>query len=204
MSIITMPQGLYVSSLTWKQHRFEMTETSEPTGSGSVRVYGPPKWGMTVGCDGNATPDQADIWRTMVLGLDGRVNRLAAYDSGRTVPRGTMRGTLTLASGIAAYATSLTLAGASGTLRAGDWLQIGSGIGTSMLINVMADVLASGGTATVTFKAASRYAFAGGVTVTWDHPVGYYAAMNKDAGWTYEPNSQVLGNFSLDLIEAFT
>lgn len=204
MSEVVMPTSLYMTTTEAYQARFDVEEVSEVTGHVKARVLGPPRWGLRIGCDQFATPEQANEWEAMVIGLRGRINYLSAYDPGRRVPRGSMRGSLVVGTGgIVAGATTLPLSAAVGTLQPGDLLQIGTGVGTSMLIKVMAPVTAASGVASVPFEPPSRYAFSAGTTVVWDHPRGYYRAVNKVQSWAYNAGNLLSGNFNLDLIEVF-
>ena len=197
-----MPTGLYISSAEFKNHRYEITESSDATGTSASRIFGPPKWGLSIACDNVATPDQSAEWEVLALGLEGELNRLAAYDPRRREPRGTMRGTITLGAPVAKYDKVIQLAGASGTLLPGDMLQVGVGVGTSMLFKIMAPVTGSGA-ATASVFPASRYAFTAGTTVIWDHPRMYCKLLNKEVSWQYEANTTTMGNHRLELLEAF-
>ena len=84
----------------------------------------------------------------------------------------------------------------------GDWLQIGTGIGTSQLIKVAADAAANGsGVITVSIEPPMRLAFSSGTPVTWDKPVAYYKANGNRATYRPEPGSLLYSGHSLDLIE---
>ena len=73
------------------------------------------------------------------------------------------------------------------TLLAGDWLQIGTGLGTSQLVKVMSSAFeAPDGTMAVAIEPPLRTAFAGGAPVTWDKPVAYYKQTSAPQ-WSYRP-----------------
>lgn len=91
------------------------------------------------------------------------------------------------------------------TLKAGDLLQVGTGLGTSQLVMVAEDLnLAEGGTGTVTIEPPLRRAFDAGAAVTWDRPVAYFRQSTETSTWTYGAGGAVLGGMSLDLLESWS
>jgi hypothetical protein len=94
--------------------------------------------------------------------------------------------------------------GAYATLRAGDWLQLGTGLGTSQLVKVMADATATDdGRMTVQVEPPLRQQFASAGAVVWDRPVAYYKQLGTPQ-WSYRPGLLAKqGGFALDLLEAF-
>jgi hypothetical protein len=88
------------------------------------------------------------------------------------------------------------------TLLAGDWLQIGTGVGTSQLVKVTADAVAAiDGTMTVSFEPPLRTAFASSTAVTWDKPVAYYKQTSSPQ-WGYR--ARMSTGYALDLLESWT
>lgn len=204
MAIIQLPTGLKIERLTIGQQRYDLDFSNSDTGSGSTRLLGPPRWKVSFSSAAEMDIDQASAWVATMVKLRGRVNHLAVWDVARPVPRGTMRGTLTLSASAAAGSTSLTITGGAGqagrTLLAHDWLQLGVGVGTSQLVMVTEDVTADGsGVVTLTVEPPLRTAFSAGAPVTWDRPLGYYKSTTQHTEWTYE--RAVQGGISFDGIE---
>lgn len=212
MAIITLPTTLPLGAqVTWGQRRYDLTTVSDTTGTEQVRAMSPPRWTL-----GLQSPDavsiasgQAAQWQALLLQLRGRVNVLAAFDPVRPRPRGTMRGTITLASTSAQGATSATVTAGSGqastTLLAGDWLQLGTGAGTSQLVMLTANATANGsGSATINFEPPLRQAFPSGTAVTWDRPLAYFRATSQATSWTYGAAGLTASGMALDLLETFT
>lgn len=113
MSIITVPDGLVApAGCTIGQARYDLTESSDSTGSEAARLLAPPRWSMSLRSIEAMTPVEAGLWEAMLLQLRGRINHLAVHDFGRPEPAGTLRGTLTLQASAAAGDTSIVLAGA--------------------------------------------------------------------------------------------
>jgi hypothetical protein len=208
MSIITLPAGIYFGSFAISQKRFDLKEVSDSTGSARDRLISPPRWRLRFAPPGVGIPyPQAALWKTMLLTLRGGVNHLAAYDVAQVAPTGTMRGSPVIGSaGAAKGATIAPITGgtANGTLKAGDWLQIGSGLG-SQLVSVTVDVtLNSSGAGDVTFEPPLRAAYTVGTAVTWDKPVAYYKMMSDVPEWAYTPGAFLVSGFNCDFMEQWT
>jgi hypothetical protein len=102
-------------------------------------------------CPPYASNAAAAEWIAMLLKVRGRVNHLAVHDMARSVPRGTMRGSLALDAYLPAGSTTATLiSGDTGTLLKGDALQIGTGVGTSHYCRLTADTSTVPGVSSVT------------------------------------------------------
>ncbi len=203
-----MPSTLAVAEFSFGQRRFDVAAISDATGDQQARLFGPPRWTCSVQAPGALPREQAVVWQTMLLQLRGRINHLAVWDRTGPSPRGTMRGTLTLNSTVAAGATSATITGGSGqantTLKAGDKLQFASGVGSSQLVQVTSDAVASGsGIITVTFEPPARIQFGAVTAVTWDRPVAYFKVQQDETSWR-GTSPEIFSGFGVDLLEAFS
>lgn len=88
------------------------------------------------------------------------------------------------------------------TVAAGDWLQLGAGVGTSQLVKVVAAATAAAdGLLTVTIEPPLRIQYASGTAVTVERPVAYYR-LQGEPSWSYQPGAMQSG-FAADLLEAF-
>jgi hypothetical protein len=122
---------------------------------------------------------------------------------------GTMRGTLTLNAAPSAGAVAISVTGGAGqagkTLQAGDYLQIGSGLGTSQVVMVMADATANGsGVIALTTEPPLRTAFASGTAVQWDRPAAYFKQQGTAVAWSYEPGREIVTTgMAVDLLEVW-
>lgn len=205
MAIITVPAGmLFGPQCGMGQRRYDSVDQSEADGSSDVRLRGHPRWTIALVPPQKLTTEEAAKWRATLLALNGRVNVLAAHDPVRLAPRGTLRGSPVLAATAAAGATSISVTSSTSgwTLLAGDLLQIGSGFGSSQLVEVKADVTLSP-TATVQIHAPIRAAIASGAVVTWDKPVAYYRNQGQDVAWQYNSTGLHVSGFSFDGLEAW-
>lgn len=210
MTIIALPESVASTAggFSVKQMTYEFEDVSDTTGASSSRILGPARWGLSMRGMDDMSPEQSDEWVSLMLRLRGTVNRLAAWDISRPVPLGTMRGTLELSAACSIGDNSLSISGGLGqagtTLRTGDWLQIGTGMGTSQLIKVNQTATANGsGIITINLDPAMRYAFSIGTPVTWNKPVAYY---KKQSPTSYDAVAGSLNysGHSVDLLEQWS
>ena len=209
MSIITRPANLAIAKAGQRmgQRRYDLNGGSDSTGAAQVRLFGPPRWTMTLQAPEAVTIAEADVWQTMLLQLRGRVNHLAAWDESRPAPLGTMRGTLTLNSTAVAGDVALSVTGGAGqagtTLRAMDWLQVGSGLG-SQLVKVTGNATANGsGVIAIAIEPPLRTGYASGTAVAWSQPVAHFKSQNDDTDWRNWGSRAVQG-LTLDLLEQWS
>lgn len=200
MTVITLSSSLPLGvGSGLGQRRFDLAGSSESTGSEQARLLGPPRWSLQLVQPPNLTLANAGRWQALLMKLRGKVNRLAAFDPVRVAPAGTLRGSPTLTSSLAIGATSLAISGSTGTLLAGDLLQIGTGMGTSQLVMVVED----GTHAAVTFEPPARVAFSSATAITWSRPLAYFRLVGESSSWSYGPAGRVVTGMSLDLVEAW-
>lgn len=208
MAVIVMPSGLRIGKpFGIQQRRYDMAEVSDTTGDSAVRLFGPPRWAVSIVSPEHLSLDDAAQWESLKLRLRGGVNVLALWDVVRPQPRGTARGALALSAPAAAGATSMAITGAqpaAGTLLTGDWLQVGSGLGTSQLVKLVSSTTLAGGAGVVSFEPPLRRGYAAGSTVVWDKPLGFFRQPPAAAGasWEYVSRRHVRG-FAFDGIEVF-
>jgi hypothetical protein len=208
VAVITMPTNLPVAECSFGQVRYDLTETSDATGSQSARILAPPRWKLSMASGPLLSTDHFGLWSSMLMQLRGKVNTLAAFDTVRTEPAGTMRGTMTLNGAHAAGATTLSVVAsgqASKTLLRGDMLQIGTGLGTSQTVMVMADATSNGsGVISLTVEPPLRAAYSGGTAVAWQRPLIYCKLVNESTSWTYtRAPTHRQGGMAADLLEVF-
>jgi hypothetical protein len=91
-----------------------------------------------------------------------------------------------------------------GSVKAGDWLGLGSGVGTSQLVKATAtSYAAETGLLTVAFEPPARIAFSSAGAVTWDKPLAYFKSQSDE--WAGRGiTSQVFSGYGLDLVEDWT
>lgn len=206
MAIITLPAGLTFSAFRITRRRYDYDEVSESTGNVATRPTGNPRWMLSVSSPSRMNEAQADLWIPMLMKLRNRVNHLEAWDVFRPAPRGTMRGALTLSSSCVVGATSLVVTGGAGqagtTLKARDWLQVGSGLGSQLVM--VTDLATANGSGVITVNIASemRLAYSAGAAVTWDKPKCYFKLMSDAPGWEYDAGmADGVSGVDLDFLE---
>lgn len=199
MSIITFPDSLKVARVTWAQQRNDV-EFRSGFGAQAVELAGP-LWSVTL----EAVPArEADSggWQALGMQLRGRTNQLALWSHARPVPRGTMRGTMTLNSDAVQGATTLSIVAsgqASKTLLQGDLLGIGVNL-TQQVVMVTEDATSDGsGVISVTVEPPLRNSFSAGESVRWDKPKALFRRVNSRFSW--ESHAAVTEGFVIDLLE---
>lgn len=235
MAIISLPSSFRPVGFSFGQQRYDTMERSDSTGAEAARLLAPPRWTCGVQSADHMTLSEAGTWEAWCLKLRGGVNVAAIYDPVRREPEGTMRGSPRLAAALVAGATSATLIGGYAltavpqTLKAGDQLQISTGVGTSQLVKIVADATGTGtgqtanwtdglgnaatwsgsavwfdgGVIAVTFEPPLRIAFAQDTSLTWDRPVAYYR-MRGSPKWQYSTSAyRREGGFAADFLETF-
>jgi hypothetical protein len=199
VSVITFPSSLKVAKSSWAQQRLDVSFNST-FGSQAVEG-GAPVWAVTLESPAGREADGGG-WQSLIMQLCGKTNQLALWNHARPVPRGTMRGTMTLNSDAAQGAKTLSIV-ASGenakTLVQGDMLGIGSLL-TQQVVMVVADATSNGsGVISVTVEPALRNAFSSGESVTWNKPSALFRRVDSKSGWNYY--GSVVEGFMLDLRE---
>ena len=206
-AVVTLSSGiLFGPNCGMGELRHDGSDVADSTGDVQVRLYGHPRWTLSLVSPSRLRNAEAAKWRSLVLSLKGRINVLAAGDVVQTVPRGTMRGSITLRSSHAAGAETLLLTAGSGqaatTILAGDFLQVSTGYGTSQLVCATADATANGsGQIDVPIAHPLRDAYASGIAVAWDHPLGYFRMMQERNSWLYSGTGLHQSGYSIDLVE---
>lgn len=209
MAIITLPTTLPIGAGSgFGQRRFDLLAQSDSTGAQQTRLLGPPRWTLALQPPDPMRVDEAGQWAALAASLRGRVNVLWAFDPARRAPQGTLRGTLTLAAAAAIGAAALSVTGGAGqagkTLRAGDLLQLGSGLGTSQLVMVLADATADGsGVVALSVEPPLRTAFSAGAAVTWDTPRAHFRLQSDALAWTYRGGGLLASGLAMDFTETW-
>lgn len=114
MAVITLTDQMALQIAAWQlgQQRFDITEQSDGNGHSATRLGAPPRWRLRMGSVPALVAADAARWKGAALGLRGRINHLAMWDITSPAPRGTARGSMTLASTAAAGATAVNISGA--------------------------------------------------------------------------------------------
>ncbi|HQS59725.1 MAG: hypothetical protein B7Y56_03005 [Gallionellales bacterium 35-53-114] len=199
MSIITFPSTLKVSGSRWAQVRRDLA-FSGPFGSQATELDGP-LWEVMIGAPDMLERDAGE-WQALLMLMRGQTNQLALWNHGRSAPRGTMRGTMTLNTAAAQGAVALSIIAATEaatTLKAGDYLGLGTGV-TQQVVMVTADATANGsGVIAISIEPPLRNAHLIAAAVTWDKPKALFRRKQSAASWDYK--NVTASGLGLDLIE---
>lgn len=87
------------------------------------------------------------------------------------------------------------------TLEAGDWLQIGSGVGSHYCMVTNTVEADDAGAMAISIEPPLRQSIASGTAVVWDKPVAHYHLTGDSQSWQGVPGSSDVGGFVFDLIE---
>lgn len=213
MAVITMPAEMYdyMAEFVPGLRTYEMAEVSESNGDTRVRVLAPQRYTFSIRSLQGLPLDIASEWERVLMQLRGRINHLAVWDRMRPTCRGQLRGTPAIVNTINANATQMVLASVSGTgsgswLQPGDWLQIGSGVGTSQTVRSVGTGNFNSGTGnlTVTFEPPLRQSFTSGTIVNTEQALVYCRRVGNQQTWAARAGAFEYGQFSLDLVEDWT
>jgi hypothetical protein len=136
--------------------------------------------------------DLAADWKAMLVALKGSVGTFLLGDPDYVTPRGTVSGTPTLSGTAGDSTVSVTM---TGTLLAGDYIQLGTGSATR-LHQVLVDQSGSGNLE-IWPDLRSTYS---GETVIYSSPKGVFRLGNSTTSWSID-NASFYG-ISFEAIEA--
>ena len=205
MAIISMRDAAYASPPMFAgdgsgfgQIHYEVRSMSPQAGGFQSRATGLPRHTFKLALPSKMNQFDAGRWRALLMSLRGGVNHLQAYDPAHQFPAGTASADSTTGA-IAKGATSGQING-SGTLLAGDWVQIGSAIGASQLVMVTANATLP---ATVQVSPHTFFAFASGSRARFSRPCTYFKATSKIPDFGGMAGTTNIYGVSVDFIEVF-
>lgn len=184
-----VPPSWFQKQATWAIRLRHATAVSQSPFSGEQQVYSWPyqMWTLEFELPPMAR-DAGESVEAFLAALRGRLGTFLLGPRHVTRPRGTVNLTGVTVNGGGQTGRSLAVAGmgASKTLLAGDWLQLGGGTSTR-IHRVVEDVTANGsGQATLTIEPALRYSPADGDTVRLNAPEGLWRLTQDEIGVTVE------------------
>jgi hypothetical protein len=130
---------------------------------------------------------EAGTYEAFLAKLKGGEHYFTTYNWFRSVPTGTMRGTLTVAtSNIAAGATSGAITGGSG--QAGTSLNFGDYISINGELKIVTgpNVADGSGVISITFDPPMRATATVGASVVWDRPTATFRQNENATRWQYQ------------------
>lgn len=204
MAIISMrdaaAQGLFAGEGSgFGQIHYEVRTSSTVTGTTQARAVGLPRHTFKLALPQTMQAEKAGAWRALLMSLRGAVHHLEAYDPARQYPVGTARGDTTC--GAIAKGVLSGYINGTGTLKAGDWLQLGVGVGSSQLVMCAAPVTLPG---VVAFTLPTFFAFASGSRVRFDRPCAYFKATSKVPEFGGHAGTTNIHGVTVDFLEQFS
>lgn len=173
MSAVTLPVPFAPNSCSLKLSVNQRVNASPFGGSEQAVDLLNDRWLMSLELAPNYSAQGAAI-EAFINAMRGQSNWTALHHFARPVPRGTMRGSLTLSGSAAQGASNLVVTGGAG--QAGTTLLAGDLIGVSgLLFMVASDCVANGsGVITAPIVNRLRMALGSGLTVTWNRPTALF------------------------------
>lgn len=196
MSTVDWPEALIPQTCSLRLRKSGNLFTSPFNGNSQATDFMSERWMLSV--------QLAELSRRNSHGLEsflnllaGGVNRVRGWHFGqRGVPRGTLRGSPTLASAAVQGAQTIVLAGVpnGATLLADDLLQV-----SGQLVQCAANAVAAGGQITVQLSNHLRATVGSGAAVQWSRPTADFVMPAMEAGALYSPGR--IAGAALDLVE---
>lgn len=141
----------------------------------------------------------AEEWIGWRLALYGMAGSFLLYDPANTTPRGTWAGASPLLVGAhAAGVTTLSIdaVGASKTVAAGDWFQLGSGSSSRLHKVVIGGTANGGGAISIEVFPRTRVAYADNAALTLATPKGLFMLEPGQPAWDIEEAAMYGFSFS--------
>lgn len=198
---LTLPTTLGYAEMEWIARAVVGVGTSPFTLEADVQALQGQRWEGVWKFPEDMDPATADALIGVLLGLNGPYGTFYGGPKMVTAPRGTWAGVPAVNGTHAARVSSISMKSftAGATVKAGDWLQIGSG-SSSRLHRVVKDATAGGGgTLTLEIWPATRAALADGDTFTTSSPKGVFR-LQGNVQWT--ERDVRMGGLSLPVEEA--
>jgi hypothetical protein len=161
-----------IARFEWGLRQSVLVNTSKFSGSVERLELPGSRWVATLGHDNElAYEDIAAEREAFWMKVGGPANLVRLWHRIRPIPRGSMRGSPTLASALAQGATSMSIQTTPGaTLKHADMLKVGS-----MLFMCHSPATADGsGVMSVSVTPPARVSAPSGATVEWDKPTGTF------------------------------
>lgn len=203
-TVITLASDILLGNFAISLRNYDVEEVSPLTGHSDVNVFGHPRWAAVIQPMSGLEKRFAAAWEVLALQFRGKRNVVALWDVVKPEPLGTLRTNPTLVSAASRSATLACGAGNAGkTLLAGDWIQLGDGLGVSQLVKLTEASTANGsGQMTVAFEPYLRISLTGGLPCRVIRPVAYYGLEEQAPGWSYAGHLQNIDQ--IKLLERFS
>lgn len=188
--LLNLPDSACIASVIMTINRTVGITQSPFTKEEQAFLWPGAVWSMDFSLPPLTDPDAVAEWKAFALKLQGAYGRFLAGDPAYRGPRGAATGT-PVVNGANQTGNSLVTSGWSpsvtGILKAGDYIQVGSGV-TSRLLMVTDDVNSSaGGAATIPVEPNIGTAPNNGSAVVVNNPRGVFRLQDNTWAWSVAP-----------------
>ena len=187
---LNTPTGIGIAQIELRAANTTATSASPFSYKQQVISYGGQKWSASVNIP-SVRRDLAAPWKAMLIGLKGQVGTFLLGDPDYVTPQGTAT-TGTLTGTIATDSVSVAL---DGTLLAGDYIQLGTGV-NAKLHTVLQD---QSGNGTLEIWPALRQAYTAPETILLASPKGVFRLAESMTSWSID-NASAYG-ISFEAVE---
>lgn len=200
---LSLPSVSGPKSINWKLTSAVGVLASPFTMKTYVQAHAGARWSADINIPSNPIADAAP-WRAFFAQLNGMEGTFLLGDSSHSTPLGAATGT-PLVNGASQTGQSLVTdgwtTGVTGILKAGDWIQLGSGA-TSRLYMVLNDVNSDGsGNATIDIAPRLRESPADNAVITTSNPKGLFR-LSRNVSGIFSASGAKLSSFSFSAVEA--
>lgn len=159
------------------------------------------RWRMDLVMPPITNRDTANEWKAFGVKLQGMYGQFLFGDPSAKVPRGVATGSPKV-DGANQIGNTLVTKGwtpnTTNILKAGDYIQLGSGVTSRMHMNVNPVDSDSSGNATLTLEPAVREAFADDSVIVVNNPVGLFRLSGNTFQWRVSPGPVYRISFSAE------
>tara|TARA_R110002095_G_scaffold200956_1_gene181430 strand:- start:6088 stop:6675 length:588 start_codon:yes stop_codon:yes gene_type:complete len=187
---LATPTSIGIESIELRAVNAVATSQSPFTYKQQIISHGGQKWEASVSIP-SVHRDKAAQWKALLVGLKGPVGTFLLGDPDYATPQGTVSACV-LSGSAGSETPTVTM---TGTLKAGDYIQLGSG-SAAKLHQVLADQSGDGGLE-IWPALRSDYTSA---TVVFNAPQGVFRLANNVTSWSIN-NSSIYG-ISFEAVEA--
>lgn len=199
--LIEMPESSCFAEVTLSIDRV-VGRTSSPY-SLQEQFYKWPgeRWRMDLVMPPMTNRDTANEWKAFGVKLQGMYGQFLFGDPSAKVPRGVATGSPQV-DGVGQIGNSLDTKGwtpgVTNILKAGDYVQLGSGLSSRLHMNVNNVDSDGAGKATLTLEPAVREAFADSSVIVVNNPVGLFRLSGNTFQWRVSPGPIYRISFSAE------
>lgn len=203
MAVIAFPtfsRPLPYTQWEFGQEPNDYSHTSPHSGQTQTVEMPGTRWAHSLRLQGLSTEERL-FMSAFFAQLRGRANRYTLWDVLNPVPKGDMRGSMTVAAGIAQGAVTFNLSGGTPFtfLKSGDKLSIG---GELKIITALVGTNGAGECNGIPVEPPFRNAVSAGAAIVWNKPAAKFIRVSSP--WRMAHTPPRFGEIALDGVEDFS